>query len=109
MFNVNIYTKRSLLVANGIMLVLFGASYLRLPPQIPFWYSRIEGDGQIAPWWMIFTLPLMMNAFVLLNVFLQRKFFAEHEFVSTMIRVVNMVIMVVVVLLFVKILSLVVL
>lgn len=98
--------RKALLSSNAIMIVVFAASYLRLPPQVPLWYSRVEGEMQIAPWWMLLLIPVLMNGFVLLNVFMQRKLFAESHFVKSLIDGFNNIVMIAFVLLFLKILSL---
>lgn len=108
MFKIGLYTKRSLLLANAILVVVFAATYLRLPPQVPLWYSRVAGESQVAPWWMIGVLPLLMNVFVLANVWLQRKFFPDHDFMQLLVRIVNSTIIATSVFVFIKILWLVV-
>jgi hypothetical protein len=100
--------RKALLSANAIILVTAAASYLRLPPEVPLWYSRVEGEMQIAPWWMILVIPVLMNLFVFLNVFMQRKLFAESPFVKRLVDRFNHVLMAAMVLLFLKILSLIV-
>ena len=108
MFKIGLYTKRSLLLANAVLVVVFAASYLRLPPQLPLWYSRISGESQVAPWWMIGVLPLLMNVFVVMNVLLQRKFFPHHDFMQLLVRIVNSAIIATCMFIFIKILWLVV-
>lgn len=73
----------SLLVANFIMILGFLLKLSKIPPQIPFFYSRPEGEAQLINWWLIFLLPLLLNLLFLLNTFLFKKFFDENEFIKT--------------------------
>lgn len=71
-----------LLIANLIMLFAFFFRLATLPPQIPIFYSRPPGDLQLAEWWFIFLIPLLLNFFYVLNTYVYRKFFMGNDFVA---------------------------
>lgn len=52
-----------------------------LPPVIPLFYSRSPGEFQLADWWLILLLPILMNGLFVVNTILSRKFFSEDEFI----------------------------
>lgn len=71
-----------LVIANLVMLISFLFKLNKFPPEIPLFYSRPSGDPQIADWWLIFLLPLLLNALYYLNTYIYKKFFLGNEFVE---------------------------
>ena len=71
-----------LIIANLVMFISFLFKLNTFPPEIPLFYSRPSGDPQIADWWLIFSIPLLMNALYYLNTYIYKKFFLGNEFVE---------------------------
>lgn len=69
-----------LLSANLIMVFAFIFKITTLPPQVPLFYSRPPGDLQLADWYFIFLIPILMNFFYVLNTIVYKRFFNENEF-----------------------------
>lgn len=75
-----------LLSANILMFLTFLFKSGTLPPQIPLFYSRPQGEFQLTEWWYIFLIPVLMNGLFFLNTFLYAKFFEGNDFVKIFIR-----------------------
>lgn len=85
-------TSSSFILA-GSLIVMAAAFMLKLknlPPQIPLFYSRLEGDDQIADLFMIFLLPGLSLMTVLANNFIAKKYFGGNHFVTQMTYYVNL-------------------
>lgn len=93
----------ALLGCNGLMFLAFFLKYQTFPPQIPLFYSHTQGEDQLAEWWMIFLLPLLLDLFVIINSFVSRKFFPGNAFVEKLLRNLNIVLMTTVTVIFLKI------
>ncbi len=82
-----------LLGADILMAALFAWKFQHFPEQIPIFYSRPWGDPQIADYWYIALIPILMHVFYLLNGFLSKKLFNNQKipqkifFVSTIITI----------------------
>jgi len=72
-------------ISNLVMLIAFFFKLQSLPPQIPLFYSKPVGDSQVADWWFIFLIPLIMNFLYYINGFIYKKFFAENIFIEKVI------------------------
>ena len=71
-----------LIIANILMAAAFAYRINTLPPQIPIFFSRPWGEFQIADWWFIFLLPVLMNILYFLNLYIYNKVFIHDEFVK---------------------------
>lgn len=69
------------------MVAIFLLNINRMPPEIPLYYSRPQGEAQIAPWWMLFALPLIMNGFVVLNGYLAKRLFKDNQLITQTFRI----------------------
>jgi len=96
-----------LIIANLVMVITFFFKLSKLPPEIPLFYSRAAGDAQIADWWMIFLLPLLMNLLFYANTFVYKRFFLGNEFVEKVIYYFKLLLISAFTLIFVKIIFLV--
>ncbi len=96
-----------LIVANILMLVTFAFSFRTLPPMVPLFYSKPEGELQLGAWWLISILPLCMNLLYVLNAKLTKKLFSESDFANKIIFYANLAIVIIFTALFIKIVSLV--
>jgi len=70
--------RTALFVALGLVLVMLGlffVFYQKLPPQVPFFYSRPWGEAQLASSWLLLTLPTLSLFIVVLNFILSGLFF----------------------------------
>ncbi len=68
--------------------IIGGAYFLRastLPPQIPLFYSLIEGTDTIVPTYFIFLLPLLSLFIVISNIFLYHHIFKHDLFVRKLL------------------------
>lgn len=77
------------LISLVIMVVVFALNYQKIPPQIPLYYSALEGDDQIGEYYMIFILPIISYLIILINNFLSKKIFPENLFVKKLVFYVN--------------------
>lgn len=77
----------TLIISNILVVAIFLLNINRMPPELPLYYSRPPGEAQIAQWWMLFSLPLIMNSFVVLNGYLGNHVFKNNPFVATTFRV----------------------
>lgn len=68
-----------LIGADVIMALLFAWKYQYFPEQIPLFYSRPWGEAQIADYWYIALLPLLMHVFYATNVYVGRKLFTHQK------------------------------
>ncbi|MBI1863313.1 hypothetical protein HYS00_04315 [Candidatus Microgenomates bacterium] len=96
----------TLIISNILVVAIFLLNINRLPPELPLFYSRSTGEAQIAPWWMLFVLPLIMNGLVILNGYLARRVFKESPFISMSFRVFTIAAIVSLTLVFLKIILL---
>lgn len=80
-------TKKPVLIGFGILAVgslLFAVSWFSLPPQVPLFYSRPWGEGQLAQP-LFLALPLVLGIiFLLINAVLAKTWedsFLKHSLV----------------------------
>lgn len=90
-----------------IMTVIFILRIHVLPPQIPLFYSRLEGDAQITDVLMIFLLPALSSTIVAANHFVTRKYFKENHFVKMVAYYVNISVIIIITFIFIRIIFLV--
>lgn len=88
-----------------ILAVIFKLGHI--PPQIPLFYSRPEGELQLSEWWFIFLIPILLNSLYALNKFLVKKYFTENTFVKTFAYYFNIFLIVSFTIIFLKIIFLV--
>ncbi len=74
-----------LLGANFVMLLAFLFKLNQLPPQIPLFYSKATGDAQLADWWFLILIPILLNIFYALNTYVYKKFFLDNIFIKNTI------------------------
>lgn len=96
----------ALLTGNLLMAFTVILKFSKLPPQLPIFYSRPWGEGQIADWWLILILPILMNALYALNLFIAKKFFADDDFVKNILRYLNLLLVIAFTVIFLKIIFL---
>lgn len=92
-----------LIAANILMGVFLALKFSILPPQIPLFYSRPTGDGQLADTWMILILPILMNILLFLNLFFYRRYFEGNQLVQRIFQYLNLFLVVGFTLIFIKI------
>lgn len=89
-----------------ILSVVFIFKINRLPPQIPLFYSKADGDEQIVDSFMIFLLPFFSSFIVAINHFIFAKYFSENKFVVTVIYYVDLLVILLASFIFLRILFL---
>lgn len=104
--NIN-FTLRIQFVSIGLLLLIFILRFSRLPPQIPLYYSKPEGDEQIVDSLMIFLLPLLSFLTIRINTHIIKKYFNNNLFVNSLIYWINLFVILLSDLIFLKILFLV--
>lgn len=97
----------ALLGSNILMIIVFLWRLGNLPPQIPLFYTRPWGEGQLADTWMILALPLLLNFFFFFNRFVAKKYFMDNVLVQNLIYYLNILLMIGFTLIFIKIIFLV--
>jgi len=95
-----------LLACNLLMVATFLWRFSTLPPQIPLFYSRINGEEQLADTWIIFLLLILANVFYFINEHIVKKFFSQNEFIKGIFKILNIFVVVCFSLIFVKIIFL---
>jgi len=99
--------EKMLFFSNFLMIVIFILRLNRLPPEIPFFYSRKFGEDQLADLWIIAFLPLFLNLFFFINIFFYKKFFFGNFLVKKIIKYVNIFLIIIIPLIFLRIIFLV--
>lgn len=95
-----------LMISNFIIIFLFFLKLKSLPPEIPLFYSRPEGELQITEIWMIFLLPILANSFFYLNNYFLDKFFKNDLVIKKIFFYLNIFIIISFSLIFIKIIFL---
>jgi len=95
-----------LIIANIIMAGILLVQFYHLPPQIPLFYSRPWGESQLADWWFILILPILMNLLYFFNRYIGKKFFSHNEFALKIITYFNFFLLFTFTLIFVRIIFL---
>lgn len=72
-----------LLGANFLMILALVFKFNKLPPQIPLFYSHPPGDTQLAEWWLIFIMPILLNFLYWLNSYIQKRLFPQNSLIMT--------------------------
>jgi len=98
---------RLLLGADALMIITFLLRFNRLPPQLPFFYSRLWGEGQIADTWMVFLLPVFLNLLFFFNNYIYKKIYSNNDFIKKNFYYLNLFLIIGLTLIFVKIIFLV--
>jgi hypothetical protein len=96
-----------LLGANFMMMLAIIFKLGVLPPQIPLFYSRPDGEQQLGEWWYIFLIPLLLNLLYISNKVLVKKFFADNPFATSFFNYLNLFLIVAFTIIFLKIVFLV--
>lgn len=52
-----------------------------MPPEVPLFYSLIEGEDTITPSYYLFLLPIISLVIILVNIFVYRRIFTHDLFV----------------------------
>lgn len=76
-------------VSLAMMVLVFAINYQKIPPQIPIYYSTLEGDEQIGEYYMIFMLPIISYLFVFINNLISKKIFPDNSFVDKLVFYTN--------------------
>lgn len=96
-----------MVVGNVFMAVVTIFKINRLPPQIPLFYTRPWGEGQLADTWLLVLIPLSMNAALMFNNFVLRKYFQNNDLLKKVFNYLNFFTVISFVLIFTKIVFLV--
>lgn len=70
------------------LLVMIGAYVFKLgtmPPELPLFYSLIEGEDTITPSYYIFLLPIISLIIIVVNIFVYRRIFTHDLFVRKLL------------------------
>jgi hypothetical protein len=86
----NMHMIKLLLGANALMIAAFLLKLLKLPPQIPLFYSRLWGESQLADSWAIFILPIFMNILYFINRYVFNRFYSENIFIKNIFYYLNL-------------------
>lgn len=78
-----------------------------LPPQIPLFYTRPWGEEQLADFWMIFLLPVLVNGLYFSNDYFYKKFFLGNNLVKKILNITNIFLTISLTMIFIKIILLV--
>ncbi len=96
----------ALIIANLAQVALFAYKLNTLPPQVPLFYSKPQGEDQLADLWMIAVIPLLMNVLVVVNSYVYRKFFSGNVFARYTLISVNFLLIISLTFTFIKIILL---
>lgn len=87
-----------------VMAATFAWRFTKLPPQIPLFYSKPQGDDQIADFWMIAVLPIILVLFFTINMVIYKRLFSGDKTIRKIIEGLNIVESIIITLIFIKIL-----
>jgi len=76
----NFLPMRIYLVLTGIIFLLLGITFKRLPPVIPLYYSLPWGEDQLAKKLELFFIPFSAVVIFLLNVVISLLFLKKDNF-----------------------------
>lgn len=74
---------------NFLMLLFFFLRIKTLPPQIPLFYSHFPAENQLTDLWLIFLIPVIMNAFFFLNIYITKKLFLDNYLINKISQYLN--------------------
>lgn len=103
--NIN-FTLRIEFISLGLLLIFFIFRFSHFPPQIPLYYSKPDGEEQIADSFMIFLPPLLSFLTININIYILKKYFNNNLFINSLIYWVNLFIILLTDFIFLKILFL---
>lgn len=83
-----------------------GLSYDRLPPQVPLFYSRPEGENQIADTIYLVIIPLIQWTLILCNMIFYKKLFKDTIFIKKILEFLNIAIIIITTYIFIRVLFL---
>lgn len=89
------------------MVLTLALAFRTLPPVLPLFYSKPEGETQLAVWWLILLIPVCMNGLFVLNNTVTRKLFSQSDFANKIIWYTNLVLILMFTGIFIKIITLV--
>lgn len=87
-----------------VMAATFAWRFSTLPPQIPLFYSKPQGDDQVVDFWLIAILPILLIVFFTINMIIYRKLFSGDKTILKIIEGVNIAEAIIITLIFMKIL-----
>ena len=94
-----------LIAANIVMLLTLALAFRTLPPVLPLFYSKPEGETQLALWWLILLIPVCMNSLFILNNTVTRKLFSLSDFANKIIWYANLALIAIFTAVFIKIIT----
>lgn len=94
-----------LIAANIVMLLALALAFRTLPPVLPLFYSKPEGETQLALWWLILLIPVCMNTLFILNNTITRKLFSLSDFANKIIWYANLTLIAIFTAVFIKIVT----
>lgn len=98
---------RLLIAADVIMAAVFAWKFQQLPEQIPLFYSHPWGEPQIADYWYIVILPILMHTIILLNSYIVKKYLSEDNLFKKTFKIMNIFFIIIFTSIFLKIIFLV--
>lgn len=87
-----------------VMAATFAWRFSTLPPQIPLFYSKPQGDDQVVDFWLIAILPILLIVFFTINMIIYRKLFSGDKTILKIIEGINIAEAIIITLIFMKIL-----
>ncbi len=96
-----------LLLGNLLMVLTIILRFNHLPPQIPLFYSKLQGEDQLADTWMIAILPFLMNLLIIINSYISHRFFKDTILVKKVFDYLNYAVIISFTIIFMKIIFLV--
>jgi len=90
-----------------IMLLLLAVGYVRLPPQIPLFYSLPNGTDQVVDTWLIILVPIVSLLCIILNTLITTRLIERSDFIDNIVRIVNITGIIMTTYIFIKIIHLV--
>lgn len=99
-------TTKLILISFLVIGITLFFKFKRLPPQIPLFYSRPEGDQQIADFFWLFLPPFLVLLLVVINNFIGKTFFKDNLFIDKLISYVNLIVIILLTFIFLRIIFL---
>lgn len=86
-----------------LAIIVFLTRFQSMPPQLPLFYSRPEGNAQIADWYAIFIPLIVVAIIVFFNIFFVKVYFKQIDFIKKIVSIANYIFIMICVFIFIKI------
>ncbi len=77
------------LMAIGASLIVLAIFWAKITPEVPLWYSRPYGEGQLASAWVLWLIPVASLIINIITIRLSGAVIEEDKFLAQMMTIVS--------------------